>query len=285
MTIETDHPEAAIGARLGGETGPAANAGASFLVASYEVAERTVKKFVRSPQLIVAGTAQGALFLLIFRYVFGGSIGHTGSLTYVDYFIPGFVVTSVLFSGMGAATGIAEDLQGGLFDRLRSLPIRLLSIISGRVAADSSLLIWSLAVTTFFGVLVGFRVQNGAAAAAAAFGLCVLYGFAFCWLFIGLGLVAGSPQASQGISFLVFPLSFVSSAYVPVATMPGWMQAFASHQPLTYMSDTVRLLTEGDPATDLVGQSLRSSLLASLLWSAAIILVFAPLTVWKLRRS
>jgi ABC-2 type transport system permease protein len=285
MTIETDHPEAAIGARLGGETGPAANAGASFLVASYEVAERTVKKFVRSPQLIVAGTAQGALFLLIFRYVFGGSIGHTGSLSYVDYFIPGFVVTSVLFSGMGAATGIAEDLQGGLFDRLRSLPIRLLSIISGRVAADSSLLIWSLAVTTFFGVLVGFRVQNGAAAAAAAFGLCVLYGFAFCWLFIGLGLVAGSPQAAQGISFLVFPLSFVSSAYVPVATMPGWMQAFASHQPLTYMSDTVRLLTEGDAATDLVGQSLRSSLLASLLWSAAIILVFAPLTVWKLRRS
>ena len=285
MTIETDHPEAAIGARLGGETGPAANAGASFLVASYEVAERTVKKFVRSPQLIVAGTAQGALFLLIFRYVFGGSIGHTGSLSYVDYFIPGFVVTSVLFSGMGAATGIAEDLQGGLFDRLRSLPIRLLSIISGRVAADSSLLIWSLAVTTFFGVLVGFRVQNGAAAAAAAFGLCVLYGFAFCWLFIGLGLVAGSPQAAQGISFLVFPLSFVSSAYVPVATMPGWMQAFASHQPLTYMSDTVRLLTEGDVATDLVGQSLRSSLVASLLWSAGIIAVFAPLTVWKLRRS
>jgi ABC-2 type transport system permease protein len=285
MTIETDHPEAAIGARLGGETGPAANAGASFLVASYEVAERTVKKFVRSPQLIVAGTAQGALFLLIFRYVFGGSIGHTGSLSYVDYFIPGFVVTSVLFSGMGAATGIAEDLQGGLFDRLRSLPIRLLSIISGRVAADSSLLIWSLAVTTFFGVLVGFRVQNGAAAAAAAFGLCVLYGFAFCWLFIGLGLVAGSPQAAQGISFLVFPLSFVSSAYVPVATMPGWMQAFANHQPLTYMSDTVRLLTEGPVASDLVGQSLRSSLVASLLWSAGIIAVFAPLTVWKLRRS
>jgi ABC-type transport system involved in cytochrome c biogenesis permease component len=196
-------------------------------------------------QLIVAGTAQGALFLLIFRYVFSGSISHPGSLTYVDYFIPGFVVTSVLFSGMGAATGIAEDLQGGLFDRLRSLPIRLIWIISGRVTADTSLLVWSLAVTTFFGVLVGFRTQNGAGAAAAAFGLCVLYGFAFCWLFIALGLVAGSPQAAQGIAFLVFPLSFVSSAYVLVSTMPGWMQAFANHQPLTYMSDTVRLLSEG----------------------------------------
>jgi ABC transporter DrrB family efflux protein len=283
MTIKTD--DGVVSTASGIERGPAVNAGATFLVASYEVAARTVKKFVRSPQLIVAGTAQGALFLLIFRYVFGGSISHTGSLTYVDFFIPGFVVTSVLFSGMGAATGIAEDLQGGLFDRLRSLPIRLISIISGRVAADASLLIWSLAVTTFFGVLVGFRAQNGAGAAAAAFGLCVLYGFAFCWLFIGLGLVAGSPQAAQGISFLVFPLSFVSSAYVPVATMPGWMQAFANHQPLTYMSDTVRLLTEGHAATRLVGQSLGGSLLASLLWSAGVFVVFAPLTVWELRRS
>jgi ABC-2 type transport system permease protein len=284
MTIKTDSA-VICSAPSGLETGPAVNAGAPFLVASYEVAARTVKKFVRSPQLIVAGTAQGALFLLIFRYVFGGSISHTGSLTYVDFFIPGFVVTSVLFSGMGAATGIAEDLQGGLFDRLRSLPIRLISIISGRVTADTSLLVWSLAVTTFFGVLVGFRTQNGAAAAVAAFGLCVLYGFAFCWLFIGLGLAAGSPQAAQGISFLVFPLSFVSSAYVPVSTMPGWMQAFANHQPLTYMSDTVRLLTEGHAATLLVGQSLPGSLLASLLWSAGIFVVFAPLTVWKLRRS
>jgi len=283
MTTTTTSPRTV--AASGGLSGPPLNSGASFLVASYEVASRTVKKFVRSPQLIVAGTAQGALFLLIFRYVFGGSISHTGSLSYVDFFIPGFVVTSVLFSGMGAATGIAEDLQGGLFDRLRSLPIRLLSIITGRVTADTSLLVWSLAVTTSFGVLVGFRTQNGAGAAAAAFGLCVLNGFAFCWLFIGLGLIAGSPQAAQGISFLVFPLSFVSSAYVPVSTMPGWMQAFAAHQPLTYMSDAVRLLAEGHPAQQIIGHSLSASLPASLLWSAGILVVFAPLTVWKLRRS
>jgi ABC-2 type transport system permease protein len=264
---------------------PTENAGAAFLVASYEIAARTLKKFVRSPQLIIAGTAQGALFLLIFRFVFGGAISHTGSLSYVDFFIPGFVVTSVLFTGIGASTGVAEDLEAGLFDRLRSLPIRLLSIISGRIGADTSMLTWSLAVTTLFGVLVGFRVHNGPGAAAAAFGLCVLYGFAFCWLFIGLGLLAGSPQAAQGISFLVFPLSFVSSAYVPVATMPGWMQGFASHQPLTYMSNTVRLLTEGRGAQEILGHSLSSCLLPSLYWSAGLIIVFAPLTVWRLRRQ
>ena len=136
------------------------------MTASYEVGARTVKKFARSPQLIIAGTAQGALFLLIFRYVFGG-VGAlaTGSLSYVDFLVPGFVVTSVLFSGMGAATGIAEDLEGGLFDRLRSLPIRLLSIISGRIGADTAVLTWGLVITTLFGVLVGFRVQNGAGAA------------------------------------------------------------------------------------------------------------------------
>jgi ABC transporter DrrB family efflux protein len=269
-----------------GGVSPVINAGASFFVAAYEIGARTVKKFVRSPQLIIAGTAQGALFLLIFRYVFGG-LGDlaTGSLSYVDFLVPGFVVTSVLFSGMGAATGIAEDLEGGLFDRLRSLPIRLLSIISGRIGADTSLLVWGLVVTTFIGVLVGFRVQNGAEAAAAAFGLCVLYGFAFCWLFIGLGLVSGSPQAAQGISFLVFPLSFVSSAYVPVATMPGWMQVFANHQPLTYMVNSVRLLTGGDAAKQLLGHPLSSYLLPSLLWSAGLVAVFAPLTVWRLRRA
>jgi ABC-2 type transport system permease protein len=264
---------------------PVANNGAGFLSASFQVAVRTVKKFARTPQLVVAGTAQGALFLLIFRYVFGGAIGHTGSLSYVDFVIPGFVVTSVLFTGMGAATGIAEDLQGGFFDRLRSLPIRLLSIVAGRIGGDSVLLTWSLVVTTAVGVMVGFRVHNGAAAAAAAFGLCLVYGFAFLWLFIGLGLLAGNPQAAQGLSFLVFPLTFVSSAYVPVATMPGWMQGFAAHQPLTSMCNTVRILTEGHAAEQLLGHSLSTYLIPSLLWSAALVLAFAPLTVHRLRRA
>ena len=271
--------------RAAPEIGTAGNSGAAYLAASGQVASRTLKKFVRTPALIVAGTAQGVLFLLIFRYVFGGAISSTGNLSYVDFLVPGFVVTGVLFQGMSASSGVAEDLQGGLFDRLRSLPIRLLSIVTGRVGADSALVTWGVVVMTVVGFAVGFRIGGSAAQAVAAFGLTVLYGFAFVWLFIAMGLFAGNPQAAQGLSFLVFPLSFCSSAYVPVSTMPGWMQAFAEHQPMTYMCNTVRLLTGGPAAEQLLGHSLSSYLWPSLAWTAGLIVVFAPLAVWKLKRS
>jgi len=275
----------AIDRRAGRTISIAANQGASYLVASRQVATRTLKKFVRTPALIVAGTAQGALFLLIFRYVFGGAVAHTGGLSYVDFLVPGFVVTGVLFQGMGAASGIADDLEGGFIDRLRSLPIRLISVVTGRVGADTTLVTWGVLVMTVVGFLVGFRLRGGVGDGVAGFGLTVLFGFAFVWVFITLGLMAGSPQAAQGLSFLVFPLSFVSSAYVPVATMPGWMQGFATYQPMTPMCNTVRILTGGPAAQHLLGHSLGYYLVPSLLWSAGIVLVFAPLAAWRLRKS
>lgn len=263
----------------------AANKGASYLVASEQVTVRTLKQFVRTPALIIAGTLQGVLFLLIFRYVFGGAVAHTGSLSYVDFLVPGFVVTGVLFQGMGASSGVAADLEGGLFDRLRSLPIRLMSIVTGRVAADSVLVAWGAFIMTVVGFAVGFRLGGSALQGLAAFGLTVLFGFAFVWLFIFMGLMAGSPQAAQGLSFLVFPLSFVSSAYVPVSTMPGWMQGFANNQPLTQMVNSVRLLTGGSQAQALLGHSLSYYLVPALLWTVGLVVVFAPLAVWKLKKS
>jgi ABC transporter DrrB family efflux protein len=261
------------------------NRGASFLVASGQVAGRTLKQFVRTPALLIAGTAQGVLFLLIFRYVFGGAVAHTGNLDYVDFLVPGFVVTGVLFQGMSAASGVAADQEGGLFDRLRSLPIRLLAIVTGRVGADSALVAWGVLVMTAVGFAVGFRLGGSTADALAALGLTILYGFAFVWLFIAMGLMAGSPQAAQSLSFLVFPLVFVSSAFVPVATMPGWMQGFATYQPLTPMVNTVRLLTGGPAAQQLLGHPVSYYLVPSLLWTAGLVIVFAPLAVWKLKRS
>ncbi len=263
-------------------TAPTATAGAA--TTALAVARRTVRKFLRTPQLVVVGTIQGVMFLLIFRYVFGGAIG-AGGLDYVQFLVPGFVVTGVLFSGTGAAAGVAEDMEQGFFDRLRSLPIPRTSVLTGRSLADTALVIWGAAITTAIGFAVGFRVDTDWLSGLAAFGLVVVFGFAFTWLFITIGLYAGNAQAAQGLSLLVFPLSFVSSAYVPVDSMPGWMQSFAEHQPLTLMVDAVRALTLGDEATAVLGHSTTYYVVTSLLWSAALVLVFAPIAVLRYRKG
>jgi len=254
------------------------------LTAATQVARRTVRQFVRTPQLLVVSTIQGAMFLLIFRYVFGGAIT-PGSVPYVDFLVPGFVVTGVLFSGTGAAAGVASDVEHGFFDRLRSLPVSRTALLGGRSLADTGLLTWGLAITTAIGFAVGFRIHGSAVEGLAAFGLCVVYGFAFTWLFITIGLLAGSAQAAQGMSLLVFPLTFVSSAYVPVDSMPGWLQPVAEHQPLTIMSNAVRSLALGDPALAGLSGSTAHWVILSLVWSAGLVAVFAPVAVLRYRRS
>jgi ABC transporter DrrB family efflux protein len=203
----------------------------------------------------------------------------------VEFLVPGFVVTSVLFSGMGGATGVAEDVAGGFFDRLRSLPVRRSGLVGGRALADTTLLTWSLAVTTAIGFAVGFRLQASALAGLAAFGLCVVYGFAFTWLFITIGLLAGNAQAANGMALIVFPFTFVSSAYVPVSSMPGWLQAFAQHQPITPMVDAVRCLTLGGPHAVGLSGTTAHYVVVSLLWSVALVALFLPITVRRYRRG
>ena len=248
------------------------------------VAGRTVRKFVRTPQLLVVSMVTGAMFLLIFRYVFGGAI-NTGPVPYVDFLVPGYVVTSVLFTGSNASAGVAEDLEQGFTDRLRSLPVPRTALLAGRVLADTGTLTLGLAVTTAIGFLVGFRIHGTFTAALASFGLCVVFGFAFMWLFALLGLVAGNAQAAQGLSLLIFPLSFVSSAMVPVDTMPGWMQPIAEHQPITVMTNAVRSLALGDPSLAGLDGSTARWVVLSLAWSAALVAVFAPLAVLRFRHS
>jgi len=258
--------------------------GASMFGASAAVARRTIRKFVRSPQLVVVGTIQGAMFLLIFRYVFGGAI-HTGSVPYVDFLVPGFVTTSVLFAGMMTAAGVAEDLEQGFVDRLRSLPIPRAAVLAGRAGADTAVLAWTLAVTVAIGFAVGFRVHGSVTQSLAAFALCVLFGFAFIWMFVTIGLFAGNAQAAHGMSLLVFPLTFVSSAYVPVQSMPGWLQAFAEHQPITSMVDAVRALCLGDSAVAVMGHSAAHYIVPALLWSVALVAIFGSVAVARFRRG
>jgi ABC-2 type transport system permease protein len=248
------------------------------------IARRSLLKFLRTPQLVVVGTLQGALFLLIFRYVFGGAIG-AGGLSYVDFLVPGFITTGILFSGMGSAAGVAEDLEQGFVDRLRSLPIPRSAVLAGRVLADTAMQVWGLVVTAAIGFAVGFRIHGPVADTLLAFGLLVVLGFAFDWLFVALGLFAGSAQAAQGLALMVFPLTFVSSAYVPVESMPGWLQAVAEHQPVTVMVDAVRALTQGPAAETLLGHGAGFYVLRSLLWAAALVAVFGPLAVARYRRG
>jgi ABC-2 type transport system permease protein len=250
---------------------------------SLAVARRTIRKFVRTPQLIVMSTVQGVLFLLIFRYVFGGAID-TGGVSYVDFLVPGFITTTILFAGTGAAVGVAEDMQSGFFDRLRSLPMHRAAAMVGRALADTGLLVWTLAVTTAVGFATGFRLGTDVGHGLAAFGLCVVFGFAFEWLFVTMGLVTGNAQAAQGMSMLVFPLTFVSSAYVPVSTMPSWMQGFAERQPITVMVNAVRCLTGGAEVEALLGHSTAHFVGLSLAWAAGITAVFAPIAIARFAR-
>lgn len=248
------------------------------------VTRRTLLRYVRTPQLIVLATVQMSLFFLIYRYMFGGAI-HIAGMAYVDYLVPGFIATGVLFSGIGTAAGMAEDLEQGFIDRLRSLPIPRASVLTARALADTVIFTWATVFTAGIAFAVGYGLHGSALDALAALGLVVLFGFAFEWLFIAMGLYAGTAQAAQGMGMIVFPLAFVSSAYVPVASMPGWLQVFAKHQPLTYMVDAVRSLTLGSHAQALLGHAASYFVLRALLWTAGILIVALPLAVAKYRRG
>jgi ABC-2 type transport system permease protein len=256
----------------------------SLWTTSVAVAARTVRKFWRTPQLVVINTLNGAMFLLIFRYVFGGAID-TGPVRYVDFMIPGLVVVGVLFSGAAAAAGVAEDVQQGFFDRLRSLPVRRTALLGGRSVGDTALVALGALITTAIGFLVGFRLGAPVTDGLAALGLVVVYGFAFTWLFIFIGLTSGTAQATQAMSMLAFPFAFVSSAYVPVDSMPGWLQLFARNQPFTSMVNAVRSLVLEDPTAAGLGHGTTHWAALSLLWSAAFVALFAPLAVIRYRSS
>jgi ABC-2 type transport system permease protein len=262
----------------------AVNAGAGWWVSSLVVAGRMVRKFARTPQLIVFTTIQSALFLLMFRYGFGGAIDTGGSLSYVNFMVPGFITTAILWAGMGAATGVAEDVEHGFVDRLRSLPIPRAAVLIGRSLADAALMVWSLAVAVILGFVVGFRLTGSISEALAAFGLCVVFGFAFEWVFIVIGLVGGTAQAAQSMGLLVVPLVFLSSAYVPVESMPSGVRQFGEIQPLTPMVNAVRGLAMGTDGQALLEHSTTYYVGLSLAWTAAILVVFGLLAVVRFSR-
>lgn len=248
------------------------------------VAVRTLRKYMRSPQLLVSSIVGGAMFMILFRYIFGGAI-EFGKVSYVDFLVPGMVLTSALITGTGTAVGVAEDGDQGFFDRLRSLPAPRIALLAGRAIGDTVIAAWATAVTVAIGFAVGFRLHGTIGQALLAFGLCLVCGFALVWVFICIGLLSNNAQGAQGFSMVAYPVIFVSSAYVKTNTLPGWMQPVANHQPITAMCNAVRSLALGDTALAGVGHTTTYWALLSLGWAAVIALVFASVAAALYRRS
>lgn len=257
---------------------------ASFVSSTTVIAKRSLLKFLRTPQLVWTATIQGVMFLVVFRYIFGGAI-EAGTLGYVGFVVPGILTTMLIWQGMGAAISISEDRAQGLFDRLRSLPIPRTAVLSGRAVADTATQAWGLFVMTIVSFLAGFRLHGGIGAGLLAFALIIVFSFVFEWVFIATGLYAGSAQAAQGLALILVPFTFVSSAYVPVSSMPSGLRPVAARQPITYMIDAVRSLTGGASAETLLGHPASYFVVRSLVWSAVILLAFGSIGVARYRRG
>jgi ABC transporter DrrB family efflux protein len=242
------------------------------------IAGRNLIAYRRVPQLLVFSTIQPVIFVLLFRYVFGGAVQSPPGVPYVDYLMPGIFVQTTVFGAIGTAIGLATDLKSGLLERFRSLPMARSAVLAGRTLADLTRNVFVTTLMVLVGFAVGFRVHTGALAFLSGMALVLLFGYALSWVFATVGLAVGDPETAQAAAFPVMaPLVFASSAFVPVETMPGWLQPFAEHQPVSVTASAVRALAIGGPTTSYVLQSLA--------WSVAILLVFAPIAVRRYRRA
>jgi ABC transporter DrrB family efflux protein len=240
------------------------------------LARRNLMRIPRQPDLLIAYTIQPVMFVLLFVYVFGGAI-QTPGFDYVDFLMPGIIVQSICFGGFVTALGLSDDLKKGLMDRFRSLPMTRSALLTGRTLGDVVTNSFQLVVMFAVGLLVGFNFSGSVGEVIAGIALVLLIGYAFSWVFAFIGLMASSPEAANAYGFtILFPLTFVSSAFVPVASMPSWLQPIAEHNPFTYMVNAARALFLGIPAGNDVW--------LALLWTLAIIVVFAPLSAWRYRR-
>jgi ABC-2 type transport system permease protein/oleandomycin transport system permease protein len=241
------------------------------------LAKRNLVQIPRVPELLVFATIQPVMFVLLFRYVFGGAID-VGSTSYVNFLMAGIFVQTVAFGSMTTGIGLAEDLQRGLVDRFRSLPMARSAVLTGRTIADLVRNMFVVVVMLAVGLLVGFRPEAGVVGWVTAIGLLLLLSFAFSWIGATIGLVVRSVEAVQSAGFIwLFPLTFASSAFVPTEDMPGWLQTFADHQPMTQVINAVRGF--------LLDQPIGSHGWQALTWCVGILLVFVPLSVSLYRRT
>lgn len=244
---------------------------------TWVLAKRSFLRIPRAPDLLLSFTVQPIMFVLLFAYVFGGAITTPG-YDYIDFLIPGILVQTMSFGGFVTALGLAEDLKKGLVDRFRSLPMSRSAVLAGRTLADIATNAISITVMLVVGVIVGFGFSAPLTHVIAGVLLLLLFGYAFSWVFAFIGLTSSSPEAAQSLGFIIiFPLTFVSSAFVPVESMPAALQDFAEVNPFTITVNAMRALFLGAPAgNDVWG---------AVAWSLGIAAVFAFLSVAKYKRA
>jgi ABC-2 type transport system permease protein/oleandomycin transport system permease protein len=241
------------------------------------IAERNLKRLPRMPEIMLAFTVQPIMFVLLFRYVFGGAI-KTPGFSYAEFLIPGIIVQNIAFGGFVTAIGLNEDMSKGLIDRFRSLPMARAAVLAGRTLADIVSNSVSVAVLISTGLVIGFSFHTGALEVIGGLALLLLFGYAFSWVFAWIGMLVASPEAANSASFIaVFPLTFISSAFVPVGSMPTVLRDFANVNPFTIVVNAIRHLWLGAPAHNYVW--------GAVVWCFVIVAVFAPLAVARYRTA
>jgi ABC-2 type transport system permease protein len=241
------------------------------------LARRNLMRIPRQPDLLIAYTIQPVMFVLLFVYVFGGAID-SGPFDYVDFLMPGIIVQSIAFGGFVTALGLSEDVQKGLIDRFRSLPMSRAAVLTGRTLSDVVLNCLSLVVLFTVGFAAGFNfIDASAGEIVLGIVLLLLLGYAFSWIFALVGLFSSTPETANSIGFtLIFPLTFASSVFVPASTMPDGLRQFAEANPFTTVSDAMRSLWLGTPAN--------TDVWMAFVWIFVLIAVFAPLAVSRYRQ-
>jgi oleandomycin transport system permease protein len=271
MTTTTLDPRKTSDAAMASAAPPPAPTGAWFRHA-LALAKRSLIKTWRTPEALIDVTLQPIIFLLMFTYIFGGAIAGGSQHAYLQYLLPGLLGQSIAMGGIALGQNLNADIEKGVFDRFRSLPIARSAPLVGAVFADLARYLILCGVTLGFGYLIGFRIQTSVLETLAAVAISIAFALCFCWISVFVGMMVRSPGAVQGVMFLlVLPLSFASNTFVRVSTMPGWLQDFVKVNPISHLVSTVRALMLGGPIGD--------NLLWTVGWMAVLVAVFVPLAL------
>lgn len=250
------------------------------LVDTWTITRRNLMRYIRLPRLLFFSSVQPIMFLLLFDYVFGGAIGTSIRVPggkYIDYLLPGIMAQMIMFGGVQTGIGLAEDMGQGIIDRFRSLPMSRLAVIAGRTISDMLRNLAVVGIMILVGYGVGFRFQNGFFNSLGTIGLIILFGYSLSWAFAYIGMAVKDAETAQLASFVfIFPLVFASAAFVPVATMPKALAAFARNQPVTFAVNGARQMALGMPN--------HGDVWKSIVWSLAILAIFVPISIRKYQK-